>query len=309
MKQAFPKTAKSATLIGYYGLFFWTIAPVLVSSVRNIPTFQVLCTALGVSFTSTALFLTYTKRWKLLKQPIRLWIIGILAIYGNDVLYIAAFKYAPPAQADLISYLWPILVILFSGLLPKEKFTLKHLLAGLLGFTGIYVLLNDRAEFSQFQTEYVIGYLLALGSAIVWSIYTLTARHYGQTRSEAIGVYCGVGMLCSLLTHYHLETFVPPTSEQWLAMITMGLTTQGLAYFCWDYGVKRGDFKLLNVLSYSNPIVSVLLLIVFGYAEPSLALLSACVLITLGGMMAGISWPRHLKQAQIIKEALLSRIS
>lgn len=298
------KAKTSATLIGYCGLFFWTIAAALVASVENIPIFQVLSTALGVSFSVTALYLTFTKRWFLLKQPLLLWIVGILGIFGNDVLYIAAFKFAPPVQADLIAYLWPIFVIVFSGLLPREKFSIKHVLAGILGFAGVCFLITEGEALSSFQLQYLPGYCFALGSAIVWSIYTLIARHYGKTRSEMIGLYCGFGMLFSIVAHFQFETTVTPTSTQWFVMLIMGLTTQGLAYFFWDFGIKRGNFKLLNVLSYGNPVLSVLLLIVFGFAQPSFSLFIACILVTAGGLIASISWSIPLKYIQTCYQEL-----
>ncbi len=289
----------SATLIGYCGLFFWTIGAVLVAHIENIPTFQALSIALGVSFSATAVYLTLTKRWFLLKQPLPLWLVGITGVFGNDVLYIAAFKHAPAVQADLICYLWPILVIIFSGLLPKETFSLKHIIAGLLGFLGIFFLIFEGQSFLNFKMEYLFGYALALGSAIVWSLYTLMARHYGNTRSEMIGLYCGFGMFFSIITHLQFETTVIPTQSQWLVLILMGLTTQGLAYFFWDYGIKKGNFKLLSVLSYGNPILSVFFLVICDFAQPSIFLCIACLLVTLGGVVASITWNKPIKQLKM----------
>ncbi|KTD23188.1 DMT family transporter [Legionella londiniensis] len=274
---------KYPTVIGYSALIFWALAAPFVVHIKSLPVFESLTIVFGVSFILSASKLTYHRQWSHLQQPWFLWIVGFLGIYGNDLLYIAAFKHAPAAHADLINYLWPIMVILLTGLLPNEKLSFRHLLAASLGFFGIYILISQNNE--GFDAQYLLGYTLAFLDALVWSLYTLMARHYGKSPVETIGVYCGLGALCSLFLHLHLETAVMPQYGQWLILLIMGATTQCLAYFFWDFGVKCGDFKLLTILSYGNPILSIGFLILFGLAKPSLELLIACVLVSLGGLV------------------------
>lgn len=276
------------TLIGYSALIFWALAAPFVVKIKSLPIFEILTIIFTVSFVLSAVKLTLCRQWSTLKQPWFLWIIGILGIYGNDLLYILAFQHAPAAHADLINYLWPILVIVLTGSLPNESLSIRHLLAACVGFSGIYILITQNEQ--GFDLQYLSGYLLAFLDALIWSLYTLVARHFGKTPAEIIGIYCGVGAICSLLLHLHLETCVSPHLEQWAILITMGATTQCLAYFFWDFGIKRGDFKMLTILSYGNPILSIFLLILFGMAKISIALCLACLLVTLGGMIGMIPW-------------------
>jgi hypothetical protein len=60
----------------------------------------------------------------------------------------------------------------------------------------------------------------------------------------------------------------------------------GLAFYAWDRGVKRGDIRALGAASYAAPLISTILLVIFGYAEPRWPLALATVLITLGGVVA-----------------------
>ncbi len=276
------------TFIGYSALIFWALAAPFTVKIKDIPIFETLTIVFTISFFFSAIKLTLCKQWHTLKQPWFLWLIGFLGIYGNDLLYIAAFKHAPAAQADLINYLWPIFVILFTGLLPDEKLSFRHVLAASLGFTGIYVLINQSGQ--GMESQYLFGYILAFLDAVIWSIYTLVARRFGKSPVEMIGIYCGVGAICSLFIHFQWETTLIPANNQWLILIVMGMTTQCLAYFFWDFGVKRGDFKLLSILSYGNPILSILFLIFFGMADASYELFIACALVSLGGLVGIIPW-------------------
>ncbi|KTD14301.1 EamA family transporter [Legionella israelensis] len=279
---------KYPTWIGYTALVFWALAAPFAVRIKNIPVFETLTIVFTVSFLFSATRLTLLKQWSKLKQPWLLWLIGFLGIYGNDLLYLAAFKHAPAAQADLINYLWPVIVILFTGLLPDEKLSLRHIIAASMGFAGVFVLINKNGQ--GFDSQYLFGYILAFLDAIVWSVYTLVARRYGKSPVEMIGMYCGVGALCSLIIHFYFEPHYLPTGSQWIILIMMGMTTQCLAYFFWDFGIKRGDFKLLSILSYGNPILSIGFLIFFGMAEPTIELIIACLLVTAGGIIGIIPW-------------------
>lgn len=298
------------TVIGYCALIFWALAAPCVTHIKSLPIFETLTIVFSVSFVLSAAKLTYCRQWSKLKQPWFLWVIGFLGIYGNDLLYIAAFKNAPATHADLINYLWPIIVILFTSFLPNEKLSLRHLIAASMGFAGIYILISQNNE--GFDTQYLWGYSLAFTDALVWSLYTLMARYYGQSPVETIGIYCGLGALCSLGIHLHFEHALMPGIGQWFILIIMGITTQCLAYFFWDFGVKRGDFKLLTILSYGNPVLSIGFLILFGMAKPSIELWLACILVSLGGIVGMTPWATlglHLRHLLYTKSELPSQLS
>ncbi|PHQ78151.1 MAG: hypothetical protein COB66_09475 [Coxiella sp. (in: Bacteria)] len=279
---------KQGTALGYIALLFWACSALFASSVTRIPTFEVLSVAFSISFGATVLVLTLRKQWHQIKQPLILWIIGMIGVYGNDALFIAAFKYAPAAQVDLINYLWPIFVILLAGLLPQEKISPKHLAGALLGLCGTALVILHQTGPHSVYAHYVYGYMLALCDAVVWSIYTITARYYKNVPSTMIGMYCGCGLVLSLIAHFTFEPTIKPHLNELLIMITFGLTSQGSAYFLWDYGVKNGNFKLLSVLSYLNPIISIALLIACGKSQYSDVLIVATLLIASGGALCSL---------------------
>jgi len=289
------KNTLSATFLGYIALAMWAGSGVLASSVIRIPTFEILSVAFSISFGITAVILTIKKQWHRVKQPLVLWLIGMVGVYGNDALFISAFKYAPAAQADLINYLYPILIILFASFLPNEKFQIKYIIAALLGFIGTFLIVTNGHGFSGFHPKYLHGYILAFLDAIVWSVYSIIARHYRNTPSEMVGMYCGCGLIFSLIAHFSFEPNVTPHIKDLLVMVTMGLTTQGGAYFLWDYGVKKGNFRLLGILSYTNPVIAIFLLILAGKSQYSdILILSAC-LIAAGGAIASVNIKTLLK--------------
>lgn len=276
----------TATFIGYIGVLFWAFSALFNVFLRDIPTFEIITAAYGIASMGIFLKVALKNEWYKFKQPLAIYLIGLLGIFGNDIFYIAAFKQLPAVQADLINYLWPIVLVVFSGFLPKEKFNLYHIFAALLAVIGTYFLLTHGSGLGGFNLHYIWGYSLAISGVAVWCFYVLVSRNFPKIPIEMVAMYCGIGAVLSLCLHYKLEPTVLPSAREWCILILMGLTSQGLAYVFWAYGIKKGNLVLLSILSYGNPILSVLLLVAFGYAGLSSSVFVASIFITLAGLVA-----------------------
>lgn len=278
-------TKQYHNFLGICALLFWSFGATFTSKIKNLPIFEVLAIVFFISFLINFFRTSYLKQWGHLKQPLSLWIIGLLGVYGNDLLYIQAFKYAPASHADLINYVWPLLVILLSGYLPREKIQPRALVGALVCFIGITILLLGEPSWQQ-HPHLLRGYLYAFLDAAIWAAYVLVSRYYSKHSPHAMGIYCGVGALFSVLLHHQYETYVMPSLQQSFILFIMGLTTQGAAYLLWDSAIKKGDHQLLSVIAYTTPVASILLLIAFNMTSFTLPLLIATMLVSLGALIA-----------------------
>lgn len=274
---------KAATLLGCGALFMWGIEPLLVSELDGMPIFQTLAIVFLSSFLVTALRLTFTRRWSLIiKQPFFIWVVGTLGICGSDFAYFLGAELAPIAHVDLIDYIWPCLVVVFTSLLPKETFKFRYILGGLLGLGGIYVLLTKGDGWDAIDVRYFYGYMLALYGAVLWGGYSAFSRYFESTPTEMVGIYCGVGSVICFILHATIETTVIPSASQAGLAILTGVTGAGLAYQLWDYGVKFGHVQLLGVVTYFVRIFAMVLLVSFGKEPFSWSLVMACSLVVIG---------------------------
>src|SRR5206468_6687052 len=82
------------------------------------------------------------------------------------------------------------------------------------------------------------------------------------------------------------QTVWPESLGQWLAVLGLGLLPAGAAFYTWDYGVKHGDIMVLGASSYTSPLLSSIVLVVTGFAEPHWTVAVACLLITAGAAVA-----------------------
>lgn len=217
--------------------------------------------------------------------PVRVWALGICGLFGYHALYFSALRLAPAAEAGLIAYLWPLLIVIFSGLLPGERLRLLHLVGALMAFGGAALLVNP----GELQSEFLMGYLLALLCALVWSGYSVLSRQFPNIPTELVSVFCLVTAVLSLPMHLVFEETVWPQNLMgWFSVLGLGLGPVGLAFYLWDFGVKRGNIQMLGTASYAAPVLSTVILVAVGVAEPTISLLLAALLIAGGAGLAAL---------------------
>jgi len=280
-------TTRRATAIGFIAVLFWSLLALLTAATGTIPPFQLAAmTFLIGGFVGVASWVVRPNGIKSLRQKPAVWALGIAGLFGYHALYFAALRLAPPAESGLINYLWPLLIVLFSSLLPGEHLRRAHLIGAFLGFLGVVVLIAGRGALEA-RAEYFPGYLCAFVAAFVWAAYSVLSRRFGEVPSDAVAGFCLATSLLSLICHMLFETTVwPETSTQWLSLTALGIGPVGAAFYVWDVGMKRGDIRFLGVASYATPVLSTLLLVAGGYADPTLTLAISCGLIVLGALVA-----------------------
>jgi drug/metabolite transporter (DMT)-like permease len=291
-----------ATLIGFIAVLLWATLALFTTATGSVPPFLLLSLTFGIAFAVSLLRWLYLARRdpiafrNLFRQPPAVWLLGVLGLFGYHALYFTALDNAPPVEASLIAYLWPLLIVLLSALLPGEKLHWTHLAGGALGLVGAMVLVAQRGGGAvSFEAQYLTGYLAALGCAFTWSIYSVMSRRFGSAPTDLVGAFCGATAVLGLVAHLWLEPTIWPADRwEWAAVLALGLGPVGLAFFVWDYGVKRGDIKALGAGSYASPLLSTLLLILAGKAAASVTVLLACGLIIGGAIVASRDlWTRR----------------
>lgn len=225
----------------------------------------------------------------LVRWPARVWLVGIGGLFGYHALYFGALQLAPPAEANLVNYLWPLLIVLLSAPFAREgergHLGWTHLAGAALGFAGVALLAFGRGL--AFSGDHALGYALALGCAVTWALYSVLSRRFGETPTDAIASFCAASAVLSLLCHLVFERTVwPAAAWSWLAVLALGLGPAGGAFYLWDHAVKRGDIRALGALSYATPILSTALLIACGMTDPTSTLLLAALLVTAGAALA-----------------------
>ncbi len=275
-----------ATLIGFTAVLMWSLLAVFTAASGTIPPFQLIAMAFAISGTLGLVWIAATGRVRDLKMPIRAWLLGIGGLFGFHFFYFTALRAAPPVEASLITYLWPLLIVVFSALLPGERLRWYHLAGAVLGLAGTFVIVSGGHGLS-IDPRFVGGYAAAFAAALAWSAYSVLSRRFAGVGTGAVAGFCLATAGLSAIAHQMLEETVwPSASGEWLAVAGLGLMPVGAAFYVWDFGVKHGDIQLLGASAYAAPLLSTIVLILAGFALPSWSIAIAAALIAGGAALA-----------------------
>ena len=281
-------TRSRATAIGFTAVLLWALLALFTVGSAPVPPLQLNAMCFAVGGTLGLIWAARTGQLAALRRiPPAAFLLGTIGLFGYHALYFAALSNAPPAQAGLIAYLWPLLIVLFSACLPSERLHGRHLIGVTLALFGCWLLLGGGN--SDFDWNYLPGYLAALCCALIWALYSLSGRWISQVPTDTVGAICG---LCALLgwgAHLLWEDgYWPGEIGQWLAVFGLGVGPLGLAFLAWDRGIKQGNLQLLGVLSYGAPLISTAVLILFTDIVADETVYLACTAIVLGALVAAL---------------------
>ena len=278
-----------ATLIGGTAVLMWGLLALFTTLTGQVPPF--LLAALAFSVASGLVLVKWIVRGEnirsFLKQPIGAWALGVTGLFGYHFFYFMALRNAPPVEAGLIAYMWPLLIVVFSALLPGERLRWWHLAGALAGLAGAVLLVTGGKGLSGFKSEYLFGYVMATACALTWSTYSVVNRRFQGVPTDTVGGFCAVTAMLAAVAHILFEeTIWPADAGQWLAVAGLGLLPVGAAFFTWDYGTKHGNIQVLGAFAYAAPLLSTLVLIAAGKGEATWIVAIACLLIVGGAVLA-----------------------
>ncbi|MBL8378408.1 MAG: DMT family transporter [Burkholderiales bacterium] len=272
-------------LLALASILMWSSVAWLSLTLRHVPPFLLVGLALIIGAT---VGLARWRDWRAATPG--LMVLGIYGLFGFHFALFTALRHAPPIEANLVNYLWPLLIVVLAPLfVPGVRLAARHVAGGVAGFAGA-ALLASGGSFA-LRAEHLFGYACALAAALIWSTYSLLTRRMGDFPTGTVGAFCLASGALSLACHALWEPAVSLPAADWAWIAALGVFPLGLAFFTWDAAMKRGDPRMIGTLSYLTPLLSTAWLALSGQGSLGLMSLIALALIV-GGAALG-SMPRR----------------
>jgi drug/metabolite transporter (DMT)-like permease len=263
-------------------IVLWSSLASLATLIPNVPVF--LKTGIGLLIGSViALPLARFQIKQLAVKP-KILLLGVYGLFGYHAALFVALSTSPSVQANLVNYLWPLLIVLLAPLFSKKvKLNLRVVIGGLMGFIGASLaILSGSSSDGLFYS----GYLFAFMAAVVWSTYSLATNRIGSFPTPAVGLFALVSGILSIAMHFVFETQVSLSSFDWMILVLLGLGPLGAAFYLWDYAIKRSNPQEIGLLSFLTPLLSTgFLLVITGQALSWLLAIAAALIV--GGSLIG----------------------
>jgi drug/metabolite transporter (DMT)-like permease len=254
-------TTMHANLYALGAIALWATLAALGVSLSHVPPF--LLTGLALVIGSVPAW-PRVREWRI---PLSTLALGVYGLFAYHFLLFMALRSAPAVEANLVNYLWPLLIVVLAPvILPGFNLHLRHVLAALAGFAGAAIAILGGREASG---AWSWGYLASLAAAFIWSTYSLMTRRVAPFSTAAIGLFGLVSGLLALACHALFEPPAQLSGGDWMRIVIAGLGPLGAAFFLWDKALKLGDPRQIGILSYITPFASTLALMLVTHRTPT----------------------------------------
>ncbi len=270
---------RRATVSALAAIVLWGALATLAVRLRDVPPFLLV----GVALLLVSAIWLRRVSWRTV-QP-RTLLLGVYGFFAYHFCLFLALRLAPPVEANLLNYLWPLLIVVLSPVvLPRTALQRRHVVGALVGFGGAALLVTG--GHLGFETRHAAGYVLALSAAVIWSTFSLVSRRLGGFRTASISSFCLASGALALVCHALLEPRYAFRAADVPPLLAIGLGPMGAAFYLWDRALGEGDPRVIGTLAYLTPLLSTLLLAFSGEGRLGPVSVLAMVLIV-GGAVLG----------------------
>jgi len=270
----------SAALLALGAIALWGTLAAISTRVTGVPPF--LLTGLALLMGSLVGFRAFRDK----PPPVAALALGVYGLFGFHFFLFLALRLAPPVEANLVNYLWPLLIVVLAPVIvPGIPWSTRHGIAAVVGFSGAALLIASGAG-SLGQGQW-LGYAFAVASAVIWSTYSLATRRFSHFPTGYVAWFCALSGVLALACHAIFEPSYLPKTSEWPFIAALGFGPMGLAFFLWDRALKRGDPRALGNLAYLTPLLSTLLLVLFGGGTLAPMAIVAMAMILGGAILGG----------------------
>ena len=209
--------------------------------------------------------------------------LGFLGLFLYSGLYYYGIGELSSQEACILNYLWPMMIVLFSCLILKERVTVLKCVAMVCSFLGIVILSLGKGETVGGNTT--AGMVACIVAAACYGLFSVLNKKADYDQNITMMIIWLTVAVCSFAVGPFLENWVPVRGVQWIGIVWLGVMTDAVAYLLWALALAdvKDTAKIAN-LAYLTPFLSVLCSAVVLKEKIKVQALVALILIV-GGIV------------------------
>jgi len=285
---------KKAYLFALLAVLFWSTSAsafkICLSPERlNVPVLPLLFGASLVSSVTLFLHLLLCRKVGLLKSLskddfARSAFLGFLSPFLYYTVLFKAYSILPAQEAQPLNFVWPLVLVLLSVPILKQKIHPRDIVAILISFSGVLII-STQGHLLSFKFTDPLGVALATGSSVPWALYWI--YNVKDKQDEAVRLFlnftfASVYVFILMLSAGELQT---PSLFGALGMTYVGLFEMGITFLIWLKALKLAESTAsVTSLIYLVPFLS-LIVIYFVLDEKILPSTIVGAVFIVGGIM------------------------
>ncbi len=157
--------------------------------------------------------------------------VGVIGLGIQQILYIKGYQLLPASQVVIIFYLYPLLMVLLSALLFKERVSPLSLLFVLIGFIGVYIMISKG---TMFELDLNTGIILTLLASLSWALFSVLIKHRKHNVEVGMFLFNLFGLFSLILLIPFFGITFDVTATELLGMAYIGIFPTAIAFLLWS---------------------------------------------------------------------------
>lgn len=281
------------TILVLVCIILWAMIPVAAKlGQSSLDNHQFLFWSSLISFACLFLTSIYKKTThKIKKYSLKEWIsvitLGLLGTYIYYLFLYLGYKEAKGLEVLVVQYTWPILIVIFSLLILKEKLKVRKSIAVMLGFIGVLLVLT-KGDFSNIHIDNFEVILLVFLGASSFALFSVLSKKIHLEPIGVTSVYFLSATIASFFSMFYFSSFAIPSLNEWFPVLLNGILINGFSYLLWINALKLTEASYLAPFVFITPILSAIYLILFFNDPIESAYIIGLICVVLAGLINSI---------------------
>ncbi len=284
------KTSLRPVILGAVAVLSWsTVAAAFKVALSLMTTYEMLFVACAAALLVFTVWMTVTRSWHELKKLTpALWarfaLLGLVAPVTYYLVLFTAYDYLPAQMAQPLNYAWPILLAVLLAIINHKPIPAVKYLGMAVSLAGVAVISLGGNSIEGSVSG--LGIVLAIGSALLWSVYWLINDSLKDAVDEGAAlfltflfgmIYLLAGCVFNPLSHLSMEAI--------LSGAYIGAFEMGVPFICFGMAIRTTDNPaLINQMCYLSPFLSLFFIsLILGETIVPTTYIGLCLIV--GGLV------------------------